>query len=211
MSPIKKPNALITAIVVVVVIGALGISGFLIYQGQKEQEAKDQAAAQAKLDKMIADKEWAAKQAEQARQWAEEQAAEQEAQRQAEAAKPRYGAFRLQQAAKPRTWAPITVPEINCKLVLNSMWRDGRLYYRVAVLGHDHALHVFTSNFRQYRLTFMDQAGYGIFDHVIAPDEFVLDPPHVNQGIPTLETNGDVELDLPIYEHAVQWNLVWET
>jgi hypothetical protein len=196
-------NTKLAFILVTVIVLAVG--GFVIYQLHLVQEGQDRQAAEARLQAMMAKKQWADEQAAQNQRWAEQI----EAQRQAEAAKPHYSPQRLAAAAKPRTWAHVEVPDLNIQCVLNTVWSDGQLHYRVAFLGQKQALDNFVAAYKEFRINFCDQSGSTTFDFGIDPNAFQLDPPSVNGGIPTFETSNSVECDLARYEVSVQWNLTW--
>lgn len=184
----------------------LGAFFFVYLTQQKEEESQHRQMAEAKLQKQIEQRKWAAEQEEAARAWAETVAAR----RQEEAEKPHYSAPRLAKAGKSRTWASVHVPDIGVQAVLNSLWKDGQLYFRIALLGQKNALELFTSEYRQFRITFADQSGTKIFEIPVSPSDFQFDPPDVNGGIPTMELNNSIDCDLPVYENAVQWNMIWD-
>lgn len=176
------------------------------------KEAADRAAAEAEVHRVMTERK--RREVAEAVAAAESQAAEEkraaglEAQRQEEAAKPRFSPQQLAQAATPKVWAAITVPDINVKAVFNSTWTNGNLNYRVALLGTSQALEMFM-RYGRYRINFADQGGNSIFDFELAPRDFVWAPPKTNGGIPTMETRGSVPMDLSLYQAAVQWNLTW--
>lgn len=165
----------------------------------------DKQAAEAKLNRLLEDRQ---KQAEQ-REYEQHLAEQKEAARQAEAEKPRYPASELAAAARPRKWASIKVPDLNIQTVLNTTWRDGKLNYRVAMLGQRPALDAFTSQWHAFGVDFADQSGTNIFQFQISPQSFEWAPQSVNGGIPTKQTTGTVDCELPRYEQSVQWNLTW--
>lgn len=169
----------------------------------------DRQAAEAKLQQMLAEKEAKARDEESRRQIAEERAAAEQAAREAEANKPRYAPQRLSRAARPRTWAAVTIPDLNVKAVFNSSWNDGRLNYRVALLGQKQAIDVFLGRYEQMQINFQDPSGTNIAQFPVERSEFQWAPANFNQGIPTVQATGAVECELPIYEEAIQWNLTW--
>lgn len=171
-----------------------------------EADEADRAAAEAKLQKMLAAKQRRAEFAEKQRRIE----ADREAQLQAEAARPHYSPARLEKAAKPRHWEPITIPDLNVKGVFNSVWKNDRLNYRVALLGDRHAIDAFLMQHQLYGINFANQAGTKVFEFEITPQQFEWAPPGYNGGIPTMHTSGTIECDLPVYEESVQWNLTWQ-
>ncbi len=200
----KKPPIILVSIILVLVL-ALGAVLLGYMQQEKERQAADRDKAEAKLQKQLEQRQWAAEQEEAARQWAQGIAAA----RQAEAEKPHYSPLRLEKAARSRSWAVVHVPDIGVQAVLNTLWRDGQIYYRVALLGQKNALELFTSEYRQFTVTFADQSGTKIFEIALSPTDFQMDPPTVNGGIPTMELNNSIDCDLPVYENSVQWNMLW--
>lgn len=177
--------------------------------GGSEQDAKDRAIAEEKLQTMLAEKEQRVR-LEAQRRLAQEQEAEQiEAQRLAELQKPHYLPERLAHVAKPRAWAAITVPDVNVKAVFNSTWSNNKLNYRVALLGQEAAIDAFMGGYRAYHVNLADQSGSKIFEFELLPADFRWAATNVNNRIPTMESTGAVECELPRYEQSVQWNLTW--
>lgn len=171
--------------------------------------AADKEAAEAKLNRMLSQKQKQAEQREYEQHAAEQREAAREAARLAEAQKPRYPASELAAAARPRKWASIKVPDLNIQTVLNTTWTDGKLNYRVAMLGQRPAIDSFTSQWHAFAIDFADQGGTNIFQFQINPASFEWAPSSVNGGIPTKQMSGTVECELPRYEQSVQWNLTW--
>jgi hypothetical protein len=171
-----------------------------------EADEADKAAADAKLQQMLATKQRQAAFADKQRQLEEDR----QAKREVEAARPHYSQYQLEVAAKPRHWADITVPDLNVHAVFNSNWQNDKLNYRIALLGEKHAIDTFLNQHESYGVNFADQSGNQIFAFGITPQQFEWAPPGFNGGIPTMQTTGSIECDLPIYEHSVQWNLTWQ-
>jgi hypothetical protein len=177
-----------------------------------EPDAADKAAAETKLQQMLGAKErqqHAEEAAVERKRQADQRAAEADAARWRAAQKPRYAPARLGFAARPRTWASITVPDLNVKAVFNSSWTNDQLNYRVALLGERAAINTFLGQHRQYGVNFADQSGNKIFEFPLSPEAFNWAPPNFNGGIPTIQTTGAIPLELPVYEQSVQWNLTW--
>jgi hypothetical protein len=171
-----------------------------------EPTEEEKSVAQAKLDQMMAAKQRQAEFAENQRRIEAERAER----KQAEAMRPHYSPVRLAAAAKPRTWAHITVPDLNVDAVFNSSWKDGHLNYRVALLAQRASIDTFLHQHQSYSVNFANQAGQIIFQFPLSPDDFEWAPANFNGGIPTSQTSGQVEMDLETYEQAVQWNLTWQ-
>jgi hypothetical protein len=167
--------------------------------------AADKQAAEAKLDRLLRDKQSQAEQ----REYEQHAAEQKEAERLAEAQKPHYPASELAAAARPRKWASIKVPDLNIQTVINTTWKDGKLNYRVAMLGQRPAIDSFTSQWHAFGIDFADQSGTNIFQFQIDPASFEWAPSSVNGGIPTKQMTGSIECELPRYEQSVQWNLTW--
>jgi len=174
-----------------------------------EQDAKDRATAEAKLQEMLNEKQQRSQQEAQRRIAQGQEAERLEAARIAESQKPHYAPERLAQAARPRAWAAITVPDLNIKAVFNSTWSNDKVNYRVALLGQQAAIDTFLGGFSAYHVNFAEQGGHKIFEFTLLPSDFQWAAASVNNGIPTMESRGAVDCDLPRYEQSVQWNLTW--
>src|SRR5205085_2193695 len=98
---------------------------------KSKQDELDKQQAEKKLQSMLGQKRWAAEQEEKARDWAEQQAAQKAERARLEAAKPHYPSWRLASAAKLKNYAPIEEPGL--RAVLNTLWKDGKMHYRVAL------------------------------------------------------------------------------
>jgi hypothetical protein len=120
----------------------------------------DRAAAEAKLQQMLATKQRHADFAEKQRQIEAERAQK----RIEEANRPRYSPARLAKAAKPRTWGYITVPDLNIKCVFNSTWTNGNLNYRVALLGERPIIDSYLDSHPRHVVRLANQGGFNIVE-----------------------------------------------
>lgn len=181
---------------------------------QGPPSAGDREAAKAKLAGILeAKRQREAQDAEKQAAEAERQriAEEKAAQAEAEAAKPHYDPTRLGIAKKWRQWADITIPDINIHAWLKSNWNDGNMHVRLALLGDKTALRLFTGNWPYFRLVFADQQGTNLHQCLLATRDMHWDEVGLrNNGIPTMEYEGDSQCSLEVYESIVQWNLKWE-
>jgi hypothetical protein len=185
---------------------ATGCSGPPATDAQLSEE-KDRQEAEERLQQMVAEKR--ASQEREEAQRAQQLEAEERARRETE--KPHYPPDVLRAAARPRTWARITVPDLNISCVFNSTWTNGNLNYRVAMLGQRWAITNFLSQWAKYKVNFADQAGNNIYEFEVNASDFQWEPDSYNGGIPTMDTRGKVEMPLELYENAVQWNLTWHS
>lgn len=166
----------------------------------------DRAAAQQKLQRMLDEKRQ--RQAYEAEQ--QKIAEERAAQAAAEAAKPHYDPHRTVVAAQWRQWADITIPDYNIHAWLKTNWRDGRMHFRLALLGDKTALRIFTGEWPYFRLTFADQGGVNLHQVILQTRDLHWDDGLRNSGVPTMDFESDDDIPLEIYERIIQWNLKWE-
>lgn len=201
--------------VAIAVLIAVGITVIVMLsnQAQTQKQMDDRYKAQQALAGMKSAKQKrqavqmaAAERAERARQEAEAKAAAAAA----EAAKPHYDPIRLQNAAKLRQWANTTIPDYNINCWLKTNWKDGKMNFRLAMLGQKEALSAFQGSWPEILFTLTDQGGTNLHTVIIRTTDLRWAPIGTNQGVPTMEFESNDEIALELYERAAQWNFNWQ-
>ena len=116
----------------------------------------------------------------------------------------------MRQAAKLRQWANVTVPDYNIECWLKTSWQNGKVNFRLAMLGQREALSQFQGSWPQYLVTFTDAQGTNLHSVIVPSSSMSWAPLGANNGIPTLEFNSSDECALEIYERTNQWNFNWQ-
>ncbi len=214
----NQMNKIVIVGVVVAFILGVGITVAVMMgnQAQREKQLEDRLRAQQALEgmktakqKRVAARAAAAERAERQRQGAEERAAAAAAAA-AEAAKPHYDPGRLAIAAKLRQWANTTIPDYNINCWLKSTWKDGKMNFRLAMLGQREALTTFQGSWPEIMITLTDQGGTNLHTVIVRTTDLRWAPMGANQGVPTLEFESNDEVALERYEQAAQWNFNWQ-
>lgn len=164
-------------------------------EGIKSAKAKRMAAQAA-----------AAARAEQARQEAQARAEAAAA----EAAKPHYDPMRLKMAGQLKTWTNTTIPDYNINACLKTNWKDGRMNFRLALLGQREALTAFIGQWPEVMVTLTDQGGNNLHTVIVRTIDLQWAPLGANQGVPTLQIESNDEVALELYERTAQWNFNWQ-
>lgn len=193
-------------------IAGIGITVAVMMSAQKDHDRQIEARTRAE-QKLQAFK--SAKQqklaAQAARAEAERQAREQKAAAElAEASKPHYDSGRLRQAAKIRQFANVTIPDFNIECWLKTNWKDGKVNFRLAMLGQREALQQFQGSWPEYLITWTDAAGTNLHSVIVPSTSMRWAPLGTNNGIPTLELDSSDECALEIYERSSNWNFNWQ-
>lgn len=164
---------------------------------QKLQQRKQSAAQQA---------QWAAEQ----KRIADEKIAASELAKAEEASKPHYDPQRIAQAARIRQWQNITVPDLNINCWLKSNWKDGKINFRLALLGDKTALRIFRGDWPYFKVIFTDGIGNNLQQAVVRSEDLHWADSLKNSGSPTLEFESSTEMPLEVYESSTSWNLKWD-
>lgn len=115
-----------------------------------------------------------------------------------------------------KTWLDITAPVLeNARFSLLTVWADGRVSYQFRMTGYPKR--VATVRDQQglrnrsdsaFTLTFLDQAGFKLFDHRVGLSEMTLTVDDKGQGR-GLEVRGDFYSNADDYRRATSWELTF--
>lgn len=205
-------NKFVIVGIVVAFVAGIGITVMVMSNSQVERDKQTEARIKAEqnLQAMKSSKQQRLA-AQAARQEAERRAREEKAARElAEASKPHYDPGRLRQAAKIRQWANTTIPDYNIECWLKTNWKDGKLNFRLAMLGQREALQQFQGSWPEYLVTWTDAAGTNLHSVIVPSSSMRWASLGTNNGIPTLELDSSDECALEVYERASNWNFNWQ-
>lgn len=179
-------------------------------QTDREQQIESRMRAEQKLQALKSSKQQKLA-AQAARAEAERQVREQRAAAAlAEASKPHYDPGRLRQAAKIKQFANVTIPDFNIECWLKTNWKDGKVNFRLAMLGQREALTQFQGSWPEYLITWTDAAGTNLHSIIVPSSSLHWAPLGTNNGIPTLELDSSDDCALEIYERSSNWNFNWQ-
>ena len=118
--------------------------------------------------------------------------------------------------ATPKGWPAISVPALdNARFSLRTIWKDRRVSYQFRMTGYPKQVATTRDQHGPrsredgtFTLTFLDQAGFKLFDHKVLLREMALNVDDKGQG-GGLEIRGDFYTDADEYRSAASWELTW--
>lgn len=110
--------------------------------------------------------------------------------------------------AEPTTWPDIPLPIDGASAKLTTKWSDGNLYYQFTV---NKDVRYNKKHINGFRIILYDESGFLIDDTVIDISEMDRNYTPDNKTIESMESKGQKEMSLDIYEKIDQWNVAWLT
>ncbi len=122
----------------------------------------------------------------------------------------KYDKWRLERAATVRNWASVSMAPHGIDAFLHTVWTQGVMHVRVALLGPGENLRIFCRDHRSLKMTFQDQDG-NYMQSVTIPTSMLKEAsPGTNGGNPTYFVEGQMEVPLENYERFYQWVFEWD-
>jgi hypothetical protein len=118
--------------------------------------------------------------------------------------------------ATPKTWPGITVlPLDNARFSLSTIWRDSKVSYQFSMIGDPKRVTKArdqqgpgTKAGGKFILTFLDEAGFKLFDHGVPLDDMtrIVDDKGEGTG---LQIRGEFYSAADNYRRATSWEITW--
>ncbi len=111
---------------------------------------------------------------------------------------------------KPRIWPSITVPSLdNSTFKLSTTWRDGELAYQFKMSGFPKELeNSFRRGIPHFTLTFLDENGFKLYEHIIVSSDIVRMVDDKGKGI-GVQSKGQIYVNADTYRDTQSWEVTW--